>query len=138
MFDFIIFLIVLLLFIYFVGNNIKLRIKNLGLVQTSLQAYIDKNIMSEKLNLALLEKDKADLENGEDFLKFISQSRDWAFEYIESTQKDLHSFITKAGPIIDYWAEYSTPILLEEQRLVIVEQYKKIKALLPDNYGKLE
>ena len=43
----------------------------------------------------------------EDFLKFISDSRDWAYTYIETTQEKINSFINDVGPIIDYLEYYN-------------------------------
>lgn len=44
------------------------------------------------------DKDQAN----EDFLKFISDSRDWAYQYIEEVQAGLKTFIDEVGPQIDY------------------------------------
>jgi hypothetical protein len=74
----------------------------------------------------------------EDFLKFISDSRDWAYTYIETTQEKINSFINDVGPVIDYLEKYASPILIEQQRLSIIEGYKVIKSILPEDYGKIE
>jgi hypothetical protein len=91
------------------------------------------------LQEAQQEQTKTDKEQfNEDFLKFISDSRDWAFDYIETTQNKINSFINDVGPIVEYLEEYAPPILIEEQRLVIVESYKNIKSILPEDYGKID
>ena len=42
----------------------------------------------------------------ENFIKFLSDSRDWAFEYIEDVQKQLETFIRDIEPEIMYFDEY--------------------------------
>jgi alpha-L-fucosidase len=42
----------------------------------------------------------------ENFIKFLSDSRDWAFEYIEDVQKQLETFVRDIEPEIMYFDEY--------------------------------
>lgn len=49
------------------------------------------------------ENDKA---HNESFIKFLSDSRDWAFGYIEEVQTGLKSFINEVEPQIDYFNKY--------------------------------
>jgi len=138
MIDFIIYILILFIMVYLIAKNITLKAKNMSLTYDTLQAYVDRNIVAEKLNIALMQKDSAELEKTDDFLVFISQSRDWAFAYIETTQEQINNFINDVGPTIDYLEKYSPPILLDEQRLGIIEGYRKIKSILPEDYGKLD
>jgi hypothetical protein len=138
MIEFIIYILILFSIVYLVAKNITLKAKNMSLTYDTLQAYVDRNIVAEKLNIALLQKDSAELEKTDDFLTFISQSRDWAFAYIETTQEKINEFINDVGPTIDYLEKYSPPIMLDEQRLCLIEGYKKIKSTLPEDYGKLD
>lgn len=138
MIDFIIYILILFSIVYLIGKNIQLKAKNMSLTYEALQAYVDRNIVAEKLNIALLQKEDAELEKSDDFLTFISQSRDWAFNYIEVTQEKIDGFIKHIGPTIDYLEKYSPPILLEEQRLRLIEGYKTIQSILPEDYGKLD
>ena len=138
MIEFIIYILILFSIVYLVAKNITLKAKNMSLTYDTLQAYVDRNIVAEKLNIALLQKDSAELEKTDDFLTFVSQSRDWAFAYIETTQEKINDFINDVGPTIDYLEKYSPPIILDEQRLCLIEGYKKIKSTLPEDYGKLD
>ena len=138
MFDFIMFFAVIISTGLLMSNLAKVKNINSKLMEEILQAYIDRNIVAEQLSLALLEKDKKTLEQSDEFLTFISQSRDWAFEYIEVTQKKVYDFIKNVGPTIEYLEEYAPPLILEDQRLRIVEGYKDIKSILPEDYGKLD
>ena len=136
MIEFIIYVLILFSIVYLMAKNITLKAKNMSLTYDTLQAYVDRNIVAEKLNIALLQRDSAELEKTDDFLVFISQSRDWAFAYIETTQEQINNFINDVGPIIEYLDQYSPPILLEEQRLRLIEGYRTIQNILPEDYGK--
>lgn len=134
MLEFIIFLIVSIVFFSLTLNNISLRFKNIKLNEDLIKSFVNYNIVLEKK--VSLESDK--IENSDGFLKFISDSREYAFKYIESTQEKVNSFINDVGPIIDYLERYASPILVEKQRLSIIEGYKIIKTILPDDYGRID
>jgi hypothetical protein len=71
----------------------------------------------------------------ESFLKFVSDSRDWAFEYIEEVQLALNNFKAKAGPQIEYFDKYGE--ILSNQRAdyqllkAISDAYKELIKVLP-------
>jgi len=70
----------------------------------------------------------------ENFVKFISESRDWAFAYIEEVQGGLSKFIDELEPEINYFKEYGdigsmAPNYYSMKKFV--EEYEKLKMLLP-------
>ena len=71
----------------------------------------------------------------ENFIKFLSDSRDWAFEYIEDVQKQLENFVRDIEPEIMYFDEYGVvgdayPHYHSMKK--ISAAYKDLKKLLPD------
>lgn len=46
----------------------------------------------------------------ENFIKFLSDSREWAFEYIEEVQNGLKKFIEEVEPQIEYYNNYGTVV----------------------------
>ena len=71
----------------------------------------------------------------ESFIKFLSDSRDWAFEYIEDVQKQLENFIRDVEPEIMYFDEYGVvgdayPHYHSMKK--ISSAYKDLKKLLPE------
>ena len=69
----------------------------------------------------------------ENFLKFISDSREAAFEYIEDVQEGLNKFINEVDPIISHWENYSSTIVTPHDDFIkkIIFSYKDLKQLLP-------
>ena len=66
----------------------KLKTLNTQLFHISQQLNSDNKVLASEIN-KVADSEAADGQEG--FIKFISQSRDWAFNYIEEVQKDLHS-----------------------------------------------
>lgn len=110
--------------------------------------YIQKKkniqILAQTIELLMMQEEnqkhtKTEKEQfNEDFLKFISDSREYAFKYIEVTQDKINSFINDVGPVIDYLEVYAPPVLAETQRISLVDGYKIIKTILPEDYGKID
>ena len=44
------------------------------------------------------------------FIKFLSDSRDWAFQYIEDVQGGIKKFMDEVQPQIDYYNQYGVVI----------------------------
>jgi hypothetical protein len=71
----------------------------------------------------------------EDFLKFVSDSREWAFEYIEEFQKALNVFIKEVGPSINYFDKYGSvgPESPDKEALNKISlAYRELIKLLPE------
>jgi hypothetical protein len=141
MLDFVIFLIIILLIITLLISVVKLRIKNRKLAASLLQATLDQNILLTKLAEELKKKEEVSVEKTEGFLKFISESRDLAFTYIEAMQEALVKFRDKVGPEIEYMLTYGTVTgdsLQSKSFLKIEKAYKElIKETLPtEEQGK--
>jgi len=71
----------------------------------------------------------------ENFIKFLSDSRDWAYTYIEDVQKGLEEFISEVEPSIKYFNEYG--VVVEgsahyKSMKIISENFEKLKKLLPE------
>ena len=70
----------------------------------------------------------------ENFIKFLSDSRDWAYEYIKEVQDGLEKFINGIEPEIAYFDEYGVvgdayPHYHSMKK--ISSEYKELKKLLP-------
>jgi Tfp pilus assembly protein PilE len=98
----------------------------LFLSHESLQEFIAKNNVEFK--------NDSDIHK-ENFIKFLSDSRDWAFAYIEDVQQALNKFITEVEPEIVYFEKYGA--ILSEQRpdyislKKISEAFKELKSVMP-------
>lgn len=81
-----------------------------------LQKALNQSLLDNTIAISMLSTMKEQLENSdkfkdsvnEDFIKFLSESRDWAFSYIENTIKTINEIIeecrneTNQGHLGDY------------------------------------
>ena len=70
----------------------------------------------------------------ESFLKFVSDSRELAYEYIEEVQGGLKKFIKDIEPEIKYFEEYGSPVAIQPNYYSmkkVVEAYRELEKLLP-------
>lgn len=101
-------IILTLICLVLIIGNIKLQFRNRKLVVRLAQEAVDKKIVQDLLNEELARQDSQAVEQSEGFLRFISQSRDWAFEYIEQVQNAISAFKNKVEPRILYAKTYGT------------------------------
>jgi hypothetical protein len=89
-------------------------------------------IMQQSMN----DENKTDKEkSNEDFLKFVSDSRDWAYQYIEDVQVSIEKFIADVEPEILYFDTYGDLMAAEpnyNSMKKISASYKELRKLLPE------
>ena len=88
------------------------------------------------------ESNKTDKERAnEDFLKFVSDSRNEAYSYIEDMQASLNKFISDVEPEISYFDEYGeigSAYPHYNSMKKISKSYKELKKIMPVDYGKID
>tara|TARA_B110000977_G_scaffold68167_1_gene92473 strand:+ start:182 stop:565 length:384 start_codon:yes stop_codon:yes gene_type:complete len=89
MFELLILVFALVLFSFLIVEIIGLKIKTHRLAGALLQEELDKSEIEFRLLELLAEGDSSNVEQTEGFLKFVSESRDAAFSYIEEVQESL-------------------------------------------------
>jgi uncharacterized protein YaaR (DUF327 family) len=141
MMDLVIFISLVIVIVTLMLSVIRLRLKNRRLAAELLQITLDQNILMTKFAEELKKKEDVSIEKTDGFLKFISESRDLAFQYIEAIQEALVKFKDKVGPEIEYMLTYGTATgdsLQSKSFLKIEKAYKElIKETLPtEKQGK--
>jgi hypothetical protein len=131
MFDFIIFGLFLIFFASLAISTIRTKIKNVDLLEKFLESSIEKALIAEKLEAELLKNANNNVPEEQGFVNFLSQSRDWAFEYIESVQEKIKDFESEVLPIINNLETGN----IEDYKLStlnMAESSKKLIKLLPE------
>jgi peptidase E len=95
----------------------KLRIEYKKTYALLVQSVFDKEELLKKFEEFVNDQSVKAIEETDGFVKFISQSRDWAFEYIEDVQKAID--------------EYKLSVESKDVKLKR-EKYKKLLQFLPD------
>ncbi len=109
-------------------RNLKMSFAKVFLENVTLTQYAD-----EAKSLKELSENDVHREN---FIKFLSDSRDWAFTYIEDVQNGLTKFVEEIDPSINYFSDFSTMSEgnpLHNEMKIISNAYKDLKKFLPEN-----
>jgi hypothetical protein len=141
MIELVAFSIFTIFFFMLIFKNVTLNIKLSESRMEVIRAHLDKTIISEKLVEVSEKKNKLDDPSSEAFLKFVSDSRDWAYQYIDEVQESLNKFITDIEPEIAYFDEYGVvgtayPHYYSMKK--ISESYKELKKVMPEHYDRIE
>jgi hypothetical protein len=99
--------------------------------------WVTNSTMQEALQSGLnVPSDKEDQDiHKENFIKFLSDSRDWAYEYIEEVQVNLKKFVEEIEPEIKYFEEYGSPVAIQPNYYSmkkVVKAYRELIKLLPE------
>jgi len=132
---FVSFVFFIVIFVIVSFKLIKIRSQS---IQLKLQ-IIDLIQKNDLLKKALDSRESQQVEKTEGFLNFITQSRDWAFEYIENVQHGLTKFIKDIEPEIEYFKEYGDITSMQPNYYSmkkITESYEELKKLLPEDEDK--
>jgi hypothetical protein len=120
--------------IYLVYRFFKTRTLFKALSELYMQELADRMLLQKKVEELYQDIENAKLEQTDGFLKFVSESRDWAFQYIEEVQAALSEFDKDVTPTIE-WANTFGQVLGETAHTNalkrISEAYDKLKEVLP-------
>ena len=112
----IIFVIAILVMTACIIDAIRIRIRLRRAHNDLTQAQVDSTIYMLEMAKLVEERDSKSVEETQGFLKFVSDSRDWAFKYIEDIQEALD--------------EYDAALNTDDAK-IINEAYKKLIDFLP-------
>jgi effector-binding domain-containing protein len=129
--------LLLTIVIYLVYRSFKTKVLFKTLSDMYLQTVADKMLLERKINELYQEIENTKLQQSDGFVKFLSDSRDWAFNYIENVQSALSEF-DKTIDSVTKWSEtYGTVLNNETPHAEKIRQislaYKKLQSMLPKN-----
>jgi hypothetical protein len=106
-------------------NKINKSFTKLLISHKSLQEFIDTNNVEFK--------NESDIHK-ENFIKFLSDSRDWAYEYIEDVQKSIDSIIEKTSDTVKYHKDFGSLEIepYATQITILADAIEELKTLLPE------
>jgi hypothetical protein len=106
-------------------NKLNKSLTKLLISHKSLQEFIDSNNVEFK--------NESDIHK-ENFIKFLSDSRDWAYEYIENVQKSIDGIIEKTEATIKYHEDFGSLEIepYATQITILADAIEELKTLLPE------
>ena len=106
-------------------NKINKSFTKLLISHKSLQEFIDTNNVQFK--------NENDIHK-ENFIKFLSDSRDWSFSYIEDVQTKINKMILDLKPDVEYFEKFESLYDGHPSYEILtnfIESYKNLQDLLP-------
>lgn len=102
-----------------------------ALSDRAFQIFLDNQILLGKIEQGSA---SGNIEQTEGFVKFLSESRDWAFQYIETTQSEIKKFVEIVGPQMEYYDKYGRIINSVHTKSMnkIFDAYQELVNLLPE------
>lgn len=131
--EFTVFAIALVIFVALVITNIHTRLQNNKLKASLTQESIDRAIVMQEMQKLMAEIDTKNSNQNDGFLKFVSESREAAFKYIEEVQSAINEFDNKVGPVVKHYKETGKVLERRPSQLVreLTEAYDKLMASMP-------
>lgn len=99
-----------------------------------MQSEIDNHFLKTELEKINKENSIRELSESEGFVKFLSNSREWAFAYIEQVQSALKEFDETITPITNWIETYGSVIedsIFRDKIIEISAAYERLQSLLP-------
>jgi translation elongation factor EF-Ts len=124
----------------FAASYILVLTQSIRLKRDISKLFIEKTLLQEYVDLTRSTNTKEESDDSihkENFIKFLSESRLWAFEYIESVQKGLTKFVNDVDADISHFDEYGDALSMSRADYPsmknISKAYKELKTLLPED-----
>ena len=111
-------------------NKINKSFTKLLISHTSLQEFIDNNNVEFK--------NESDIHK-ENFIKFLSDSRDWSFSYIEDVQNNINKIIEDLKKDVEFFEKYEAMFDGHPSQEILakfVNVYRDLEKLLPEDQPK--
>jgi hypothetical protein len=121
------FLVIALSFIF-----VKVRLDTIKLAKNNLELNFENTMMLEKLVEQQDVINEISFKKNDDFVAFLSESRDWAFSYIEDVQTSIAKFVEKVGPVLAYYDKFGR-INENPSMNTIFDAYTDLIKVLPEN-----
>jgi hypothetical protein len=118
-------------------KNLWLKFQYADALNKILQMQLDATTTNAFLLDKLKDKDKEDsvkTDVQEGFINFLNQSRESAFEYIESVQSTLGNVVTDLSPIVEFHDKYGAIFDTDtrNQMQVVSNSFRELKKLIPE------
>lgn len=128
--------IICTLVIFYLGYFVlRLRVRGIRVAKLLIQSELDKKMLLSQFEQAVAKNAEVDLQNSNGFINFISESRNSAYEYIESVQESLINFDKEIAPILEYAKTFGTTTgenAHTEMIKKIALAYENLKKVLPE------
>lgn len=113
-------------------DNIRIRLNNVKYKTLATKAIADIEIIKDVFQKEI--KGRKDDSTNEAMIRFLSESRDMAFEYIEKVQKTVSEAVTVLEPHVAHFDKFGLAVITpyDDVMSLLSKEIKNLKELLPD------
>ena len=131
--ELVVFIIALLVFVALIFANISSRLQNNNLKAKLSQEILDRAVIMREMQKLMAEIDTKNSNQNDGFLKFVSESREAAFKYIEEVQAAINEFDERVGPVVKHYKDTGKILERKPSELVreLTQAYDKLMASMP-------
>lgn len=127
---FIVWLALLSILLFFVFRlSLKLK-REKNIVE---QLSLDRVALLQQIGTLSAEKDANALKDDDGFIKFLSQSRDWAYAYIETAQEQIAKFQTSVNSVIENLHKIDN-----DDVKTVLKAYEELATIMPTGPENLD
>lgn len=123
MYEILLIILVSIIILLLAANNYRLFLKNKKALAALIEVYVERNALEDMIKDQAIAEEKP-IDQTEGFIKFLSESREWAFDYIENVQQEIIRF----GEILDK----ANSLTKDNSLNKVLAEYEGLKKFLPD------
>jgi len=117
--------------------NAKLRIDSKKIAKQTLETLFENELLLKKIEEQADIIKELSFQKNDGFVTFLSQSRDWAFQYIEEVQTVLDSFVETVKPTMEYYDKFGRINEIPAMNTVF-DAYTHLISVLPETENNKE
>jgi hypothetical protein len=115
----------------------KLRIDSRKIAKGALETLFENELLIRKIEEQAEVIKELSFQKNDGFVTFLSQSRDWAFQYIEEVQTVLDKFVETVKPTMEYYDKFGR-INESTAMNIVFDAYTHLIEVLPETENNKE
>lgn len=116
-------------------DSVRLRLRIKQINQQIIQSAVDQMALRKSLEKMIANENNKNVEKTEGFLKFVSESREWAFKYIEEVQMGIAMFVEELKPTVEHYRNTKRALYRKQSETLdkLLHSYDILIKFLPEN-----
>ena len=120
---------------YLAFDSVRLRLRIKAMNDQIVQSAVDQMALKKSLERLIASENNKSVEKTEGFLKFVSESREWAFKYIEDVQLGIATFVDELKPVVEHYRNTKRALYRKQSETLdkLLYTYDILVKFLPEN-----
>lgn len=116
-------------------DSVRLRLRIKAMNDQIVQSAVDQMALKKSLEKMIAAENNKNVEKTEGFLRFVSESREWAFKYIEDVQIGIGTFVEELKPVVEHYRNTRRALYRKQSDTLdkLLYTYDILAKFLPEN-----